>query len=330
MLYIWILIFIVSLAILVKGADWFLEAAEKMGLVMGLSPFIVGVVIVGLGTSFPELISSFAALFEGVTDIIPANAIGSNIANILLVVGLSAIVGRKLTVAKSLIDLDLPLLAIATALFLGVAWDGSITIIESVILIVAYVIHLTYIVVHEDDTAHEPIPRVEIIEEGKRRKYQEILHQDKKHRLTISDIVMLLGGVLGLVIGAKYLIEAVIALAALSGIGTGVIALAAVAFGTSLPEIMVSLKAAWHKKSEVALGNIFGSNIFNILAVVGIPGLFSTLTLDAQTLTLGIPVLMVATGLFVISGISRRIHIWEGSMYILVYIFFIGKLFAIF
>src|SRR3989344_1847947 len=114
MLIFWIIIFIVSLGALVKGADWLIKSSEKIGLALGLSPFIVGVTIVGVGTSFPELISSFVATMKGVTDVVAANAVGSNIANILLIVGISAIVGRRLVVTKSLIDLDLPLLAIST------------------------------------------------------------------------------------------------------------------------------------------------------------------------------------------------------------------------
>ena len=110
----------VSLFILVKSADWLIASSEKIGLAVGLSPFIVGVTIVALGTSFPEVVASLAGVFQGVSQIVVANAIGSNIANILLVVGISAIVGKKLVVTKSLIDLDLPLLAIGTVLFLGV------------------------------------------------------------------------------------------------------------------------------------------------------------------------------------------------------------------
>ena len=135
MLTFWIIVFIISLAVLIKGTDWLLASAEKIGLAVGLSPFIVGVVIVGLGTSFPEIISSLVAVFKDVTEIIPANAIGSNIANILLIVGLSAIVSGRLSVTKNLIDLDLPLLAISTALFLGVAWDRQIVFGESILLL---------------------------------------------------------------------------------------------------------------------------------------------------------------------------------------------------
>src|SRR3972149_4194084 len=108
----WILVFIASMAALVKGADWFLKSAEKIGLAAGLSPFIIGVTIVGIGTSFPELISSLAATFKDATEIVAANVVGSNIANILLIVGFAAVLGRRLVVTKNLIDLDLPLLAI--------------------------------------------------------------------------------------------------------------------------------------------------------------------------------------------------------------------------
>ncbi|MDA2922892.1 hypothetical protein MYX07_06545 [Patescibacteria group bacterium AH-259-L07] len=148
MLLLWITIFVVSVAVLVKGADWLLGSAEKIGLSIGLSPFIVGVVIVGLGTSFPEIISSFAAMLKDVTEIVPANAIGSNIANILLIVGLSAVIGGRLTVSKNLIDLDLPLLAVSTALFLGIAWDRQIVIGESILLLFLFVIYLIYTILY--------------------------------------------------------------------------------------------------------------------------------------------------------------------------------------
>lgn len=330
MLIFWIVMFLAALVVMVKGADWFLEAAEIIGLKIGLSPFVVGVVIVGVGTSFPELISSFVALIQGATEIVVANAVGSNIANILLIVGLSAIVGRRLVVTKSLIDLDLPLLAVTTVLFLGTAWDGSITTIESLFLIVAYAVYLAYTFIHEDDTAHE-VEKEDILPgRADRRKHvtkPKTPAVEAKECVGLLCIGKLLLGLLGLIFGAKYLIDSVIAGSAIIGIGAGAIALFAVALGTSLPEVLVSVKAAFQKKSEIALGNIFGSNVFNILVVIGLPGIFKTLTLDQATFSLGLPVLIVATLLFIISGISRRIHMWEGWLYVVVYIFFIGKLF---
>ncbi len=312
MLILWIAVFIVSLIVLVKGADWLLGSSERIGLAMGLSPFIVGVTIVGIGTSFPELVSSSIAAFRGVTDVVAANAIGSNIANILLVVGASALIGGKLVVSKNLIDLDIPLLAATTVLFLVTAWDKIISFPEAIILVGAAIIYVLYTVIHRDDTA-----------KGK----SHIEEKEKRPKIRPKDYLLLVVGVAGLAIGANYLVESVVQLSELLNIGTGVISLAAVAFGTSVPELIVSIKAAWNKKSEVALGNIFGSNVFNILAVVGLPALFKTLEIDASTFAIGIPFLIAATLLFLLSGISKRIHLWEGALYLVIYVLFIGKLF---
>ena len=287
----------------------------------------------GLGTSFPELISSIIAAFKGVTEIIPANAIGSNIANILLIVGISAIVGRKLVVTKSLIDLDLPLLAISTVLFLNIAWDQQITFFEALLLVLAYCIYLLYTVLHKEseDIGEEGVLPSRIERRGHKVKprSQKEVKKEAKPKIKLVDIVLLIVGIISLFFGAKYLIDSVVKLSEILKIGVGAISLVAVAIGTSLPELLVSAKAAWNRKPEVALGNIFGSNVFNILIVVGIPGLFRKIMIDEQTFALGMPVLTAATFLFIISGISRRIHIWEGAMYLTVYLFFVGKLFGL-
>ena len=318
MLLFWIIVFIVALIVLVKGADLLLGSAEKIGLAMGLSSFVVGVVIVGLGTSLPELFSSLIASLKGVTEVVSANAIGSNIANILLVVGVSAIVGRKLVMTKSLIDIDIPLLVLSTLFFIGIAWDKQITFAESVLLLVAYGIYLLYAMLHKPEDGNGET----------KGKYSHKKKQKKRPKIKIKDIVFLILGIVGLVLGAKYLIDSVINLSSILNVGVGVISLVAIAFGTSLPELIVSVKAALQKKSDIALGNIFGSNVFNLLVVVGIPGLFKNLALDEKTFSIGIPALIVATFLFIISGMSKRIYIWEGAMYLLVYILFVGKLFG--
>jgi cation:H+ antiporter len=309
MLIFWVAVFIVSLFVLVKGADWLLASSEKIGLRIGLSPFVVGVTIVAFGTSLPELISSFVAVSRGVTEIVVANAVGSNIANILLVVGISAIVGKRLVVSKDLIDLDLPLIALSTAIFLLVAYDGSITFFEAMFLTVTYVIYLGFSLIYKDDEAGEKV---------------------KRPPIKTNDLLMLVIGVVGLSVGAKFLIDAIVELSGILNIGAGVIAITAVAIGTSLPELIVSVKAALRKQSEIALGNVFGSNIFNLLAVVGLPGIFAKLYIDEQTVALGLPVLLMATILFIISGISRRIHVQEGALFLMLYVIFITKLFGLF
>lgn len=328
MLILWIIVFIISLAVLVRSADWLITSAEKVGLAVGLSPFIVGVTIVGLGTSFPELISSFVAVFKGVPDIVVANAIGSNIANILLVVGISAVLGRRLIVTKSLIDLDLPLLAISTVLLLGIVWDKQITFGESLLMLVTYGIYLLYTVLHKDAEDTDEI--VEVLPSRQERRKRIAANGKEapiRPKLVAKDFILLVGGILGLIFGAKYLIDALVSLSAMLNVATGVIAITAVAVGTSLPELLVSAKAALQKKSEIALGNIFGSNVFNAFVVIGLPGLFRTLPVDNQTFAIGVPTMALATLLFIISGISRRIHIWEGAFYLSVYVLFIVKLF---
>ncbi|MBI2483749.1 calcium/sodium antiporter [Candidatus Uhrbacteria bacterium] len=325
----WAVIFFLTTALLVRSADWLLASAEKIGLAAGLSPFIVGATIVGIGTSFPELVSSIAAVLSGATEIVAANAIGSNIANILLVVGLVSLLGGRIVVTKSLIDLDLPLLAVSTVLFLAAAWDRIITFPEAIFLLIAYAIYLLYTILHTEEEA--------VAESGiralfhKRRKVESLLHEEQTNRPKIlpKDIMFLAFGIAGLAFSAKYLIDSVIALSTLLHIATGTLAITAVAIGTSLPELIVSAKAALGRKSEVALGNIFGSNIFNVLAVIGIPGLFQTLALDEPTYAIGLPALAATTILFIISGVSMRFHVWEGAFYLVLYTFFLGKLFQL-
>ncbi len=333
MLSIWVMIFIISLALMIKSADWLLEKSEKIGLAMGISPFIVGVTIVAAGTSFPELISGLMAVWEGATEIVVANAVGSNVANILLVIGVAAIVSQKIVVSKSLIDLDLPLLAIATALFLGMAWDGQIVFVEAILLMITYFIYIAYTMVHkeaEDADIERAGDLPDIITEGSTSKEKRAYKRIKRPKVKSMDLVLLVAGMVGLFFGSKYLIHSVIKMSEILAITPGLIAITAVALGTSLPELIVSFKAAKQGKAEIAVGNIFGSNVFNLLLVVGVPGLITTLSIDDQTLTIGLPVLIIATLIFTISGISRRVHVWEGLMYLMVYVLFIGKLFSLF
>lgn len=265
------------------------------------------------------------AVFQGVPDVVAANVIGSNIANILLIVGVSALIAKKLVVTKSLIDLDLPLLAVSTVLLIGIMWDKQITLGESILMLITYGIYLAYTVIHTEDK-HEDGIESHIPSREDRRNIPK-LNEVNKPKLTIKDFIYLFIGIIGLILGAKYMIDALVNLSTILNVATGVIAITAVAVGTSLPELLVSAKAAMQKKSEIALGNIFGSNVFNGLVVVGLPGLFQTLPVDNQTFMIGLPMVGAATLLFIISGISKRIHMWEGAFYLSLYVLFIAKLF---
>jgi cation:H+ antiporter len=335
MALIWVLVFIASLFLLIKSSDWLIQSSEKIGLAAGFSPFVVGVTIVAVGTSFPEIISSMAAVFKGATEIVAANAIGSNIANILLIVGFSAVLAKRLQVTKDLIELELPLLAIGTVLFLGTVWDSQISRIESMFLLAAFVIYILYTIIHrEEKTETDEDGDLEILpSREERRKHVTLPSANKlpeKIKLKTRDFVLLIIGIAGLAIGAKYLIDSVIELSSIFNITTGVIAISAMAVGTSMPELFVSAKAALKKKGDIALGNIFGSNAFNMFVVVGLPGLFGNLSLDLPTFTIGVPALALATFIFIVSSISKKIYIWEGGFYLLLYLFFVAKLFSLF
>lgn len=310
---VWIGIFVVSVLALVKGADWVLDSAKKIGLALGMPPFVVGVLIVGFGTSAPELVSSLFGVLGGASEIPVANAVGSNIANILLVIGVAAVMaGRHLTISRNLIDVELPILALSTLFFFGVAYDGVITVIESGLLIAAFLLYVLYALFNRD-AAEAAAAEV----------------AGERPRVSVKDIAFLVAGFVFLIGGAKYLVDAVIALSPMIGIPIGVITLLGVAIGTSLPELLVSIKAALSGDAEVSIGNIFGSNAFNILFVVGIPGFLGAMVIDPATLSIAIPTMLAATFFLIISGISQRIHIWEGLFFLLVYILFVGKLFGI-
>lgn len=321
MLIFWSVVFFLSLAVLIKGSDFLLTSAERIGVAMGMSPFIVGVVIVGFGTSLPELASSIAGVLAGASELVAANVVGSNIANILLIAGISAIVSGRLTVGKSLIDLDIPMLAIATVFFVSVAYDGAISRAESAFLLIAFTVFLFYTFLHKDDK--EEKARELLVEYEKEKQIENGIASNG--RVSWRDVALLVLGLAMLIAGAGYLVDSVLALSGILGIGVGLISLIAVAVGTSMPEMVVSIRAGLQGKADVSLGNIFGSNVFNVFMVIGLPGLIAPLVIDPDTLKIGIPVMVGTTLLFLISTLSNRVYKYEGAMYVLLYALFLGK-----
>lgn len=309
-LFIWLGIFVVSLIVLVKAADSFTNYSEKLGLALRIPPFIVGIIIVSIGTSLPELISSIIAVAKGTTDIVAANVIGSNIFNILAVVGVAAIVSKRIELERDLINIDLPLLASFTSLLVVtcVFW-GKFIWIEGIISLVGFLVYIHYSIVSRE---------------------REIDHIKKKGEMAFGLILGLVISAFFLYLGANYTIEGVIKISEITKIGTSVISLTAVAVGTSLPEFTVSIQAALKKKFEISLGNIIGSNIFNGSLIIGVSALIGELEISQATITIGIPFLIIATLLMIFSGISRRIHNWEGALMVLVYLVFLGKIFNLF
>ncbi|MBT4384805.1 calcium/sodium antiporter [Candidatus Peregrinibacteria bacterium] len=312
---IWSLIFLVALAGLIKSADIFTTNSEKLGKALGVPQFIIGVSVVALGTSFPELMTSIIATFQGYSSIVAANVVGSNIANILLVGGITAIFAKEIVVEKSLIKLDLPLLGGITALLIVTLYDGTFTLIEGMIMLASYIIYVAY------NWSEHRANKLEQLEEKVRRAIEK--KQDTKKLM-----LFILLSAIGIFLGSKYTIDSIIELSGLLNLAPAAITISAVAIGTSLPELLVSIKAAKKKNFEMVIGNIIGSNILNSTLVIGLPAFISPLVVTNEVITIAIPFLIIATVLFAFSGIEKKVFSFEGALYSILYFVFIGQLFS--
>jgi cation:H+ antiporter len=310
-LILWLAVFLISLFILIKSADFFTDSAEEIGKFFGMPHFIIGVTIVAVGTSLPELISSIFAVLKDSSEIVVGNVIGSNIANILLILGITAIIGKKLTVKYEIIHIDLPLLMGSTFLFSITIIDKIFSIPESLICLAALIIYVIHAITSQEKKQFPSKKEIPI---------------PKKKPLAIKTIIILLISGIFIYGSAKYTIESVIKLSEILNIGKEVIAAVGIALGTSLPELAVSITAVHKGESGIAIGNILGSNIFNLLAVMGIPALFGSLIIPLNILTFALPMLLIATFLFFFMTQDREITSSEGWLLIILYIFFIVKL----
>ncbi len=297
-------LFIVSLTVLLKAADWFIDSAEDIGLSLGISPFIIGVTIVAFGTSLPELATSVAGVLKGEATIVVSNVIGSNITNIALVLGLVVVVVKQIKLHDGIWQIDMPYLLGSSFLLWFVLSDQQVTLFEALLFIAGLVIFLVYSLQSDDSEPSEY----------------------RKKASWKSYVGLVLGGVL-VWLGADFTIQAITKMSSLMGIESEVIALTLVALGTSLPEVIVSLNAARKGKTSIAVGNVLGSNIFNTYAVISIPSFFGTLEISEQILAFSLPLMVVMTILFAVMTLSRNISRWEGLLLLMFYMFFIVELF---
>ena len=303
-----------SLFVLIKGAGLFIDSARSLGMRMGMSPFVIGVLIVGLGTSLPELAASLAAVWSGATEIVVANVVGSNITNILLVVGLLALLShRVITVHRDLLRTELPLFVIATTHFVFIVSDGVVTRMESLLLLGTFGAYLWYII-------SEPSNSEEFESEDETPTSHAPLQQ------TLFILVMGLGAV---VAGAYLTVESAILIAAMLNVPLGVVSILGIAIGTSLPELVVSLQALKTGAADMAIGNIFGSNAMNMLLVAGLPALILPLQADEVVMSIGLHIMVAASIIFVIHGLAGRFMRWEGLMLLLFFGFFVIQLFTL-
>lgn len=307
------MVFFVSLFTLIKASGYFTEAAEKIGLALGIPAFIVGVTIVGAGTSLPELASAVFSVTGGVSEIMIGDVIGSNITNIFLVLGITAIVAKKIKIIHELIRVDLPIL-VSSAFFMAVViYDGTVTRPEAFLALLGIFFYISYTVAIDKRYEDSDIEK-------------EIEKEMKTKKLAAQDIAILVASCVFVVIGAKYTVESVVQIAEMVNVGKELIALSVVALGTSLPELAVSVTAARKGLGEIAVGNVLGSNIFNSFAVFGVAGMIGPVSIPENIITFALPLMIVATLLFFFMTQDKEVTKWEGWILVLFYSFFIGKI----
>jgi len=311
-LTVWIAVFLISLLLLLKAAEHFTKSAEKIGLHFGLPKFIVGVTIVSVGTSLPELMSSVVSVSQGSSEIVLGNVMGSNITNIFLVLGVVAIIGKKMKINYEVIHVDLPLLVGSAFLLAASVWDRRFTLPEAIICIAGYVLYTLYTINVEKSHPHESLAGAA-----------------DRGGLDGKTLIVLVASAMFIYVGAKYTVEAIINISDILNIGKEIIAASAVALGTSLPELVVSTRAVSEGKPELAIGNVLGSNIFNAFAVTGVSALFGSLIITVAITSLALPMMLAATLLYVFITQDKQITRWEGGLLLLFYVYYLGTLFNI-
>jgi cation:H+ antiporter len=319
MILLWIGVLALSLFGLIKSADYFTEYSEKIGLLLGMSSFIVGATIVAIGTSLPELVSSLFALNAGSPEFVVDNIIGSNIANAMLILGIAAVVAKKgLKITTSLIDVDLPFFFMSMAIFGYFAFDAIISRAEGIALLVFFGIFIIYNIKSEPelDDADEMKELTETYDGGSKKDIRKYI-----------GIIILSIAVLS--VSAKYLIDSILTLSTLLNISSSTLTITVVALGTSLPEILTSIAAVKRGNHGMAIGNVLGSNTFNLLLIGGLPALITPLIIAPMTFAVGLPFLVISTFVAIFVMFDNKIRPWEGVAMLFFYAVFIAKIIGV-
>jgi len=315
-----IFLLLLGLAFIVYGADWLVDGASSLARKAGISEFVIGLTIVGFGTSCPELVVSLTGALEGNSDIAVGNVVGSNIFNTLLILGITALL-IPISITKTNRNLDIPLVLLASLLLCisGLVWKG-IGLLEGVGMLVLFGTYLFYCFkkgkssedAQEDDTESE--------------------RQGWKLRILSSvwgQVLFIVLGLAGLIFGGKVFVESAVNIARIAGVSDKFIAITVLAAGTSLPELVTSIVAAFKGKGQMALGNILGSNMFNILLILGLSAIVHPLSMERIDMfdmgALALSALLLLA--FAFLGRKDRINRTEGALLLLCFIVYYVHLF---
>ena len=275
------LLFIVGLGVLYYGAEWLVKGAAGLALHYGIRPLVVGLTVVALGTSMPEFVVNFFAALSNEDGLALGNIVGSNICNIALILGSSALV-IPLAVTPGTLRKEYPIMLVVMLLFYGVALDGRIGKADGLLLVSGLVVFLVFLVL--DGRRHRS-----------RQMIEEVAHVDEEEEVepVWQRIAFLTAGVAFLAVGAKFMVDAAVSIATEFDVSPAVIGLTIMAVGTSLPELAASMVSAMKQETDLSIGNVLGSNLLNVLFVIGLIALIHPLDVDATAIRVHFPVMIV-------------------------------------
>ena len=268
-----IIIFIISMTALIIGSDWCIKASEAIALKFNISPFVIGASLIAFGTSLPELAASISASSKNMGDIAVANVIGSTIFNIALVLGVVFFIAKNIKIKREIFQKDSLFIVLPIIMFLVLGFDGSLDMVDGIALLFMMVSFMMFLIYDDVDLSEEVDE-----EEGLMSPYKVI--------------GLLSIGFAFIIIGANYAIESASSIALSLGVSNWVVGIFLVAFGTSLPELVVSVSAALKNKVDMAIGAIIGSNVSNFAIVLGVPAIMQGLNVNFQKA--GFDILMAA------------------------------------
>jgi cation:H+ antiporter len=317
MIMTWIML-VAGLVLLVFGADLLVKGAARLASSFGVPALVIGLTVVAFGTSAPELAVSVKAAYAGQAELAIANVVGSNTFNILFILGIAASIS-PLIVSQQLIRQDVPIMILVSMVVVWMAWDSTLDKLECAFLFAGLFAYTAFIFVQGKKNGAD-------VGEG---EISEIL---EKETPLWQNLLLVVFGLVLLVLGARWLVQSAIEIASAFGVSEAVIGLTIVAAGTSLPEVMTSVIATIKGQRDIAIGNVVGSNIFNILCVLGLSGLVSPIPLIAgeQMINLDFP-MMLATAILCLPlfFVGSKLIRFEGFLFLTIYVAYVWYMVAI-
>jgi cation:H+ antiporter len=302
---------LVGIGVLYFGADWLVQGSSRLAAGLGVAPIVVGLTVVSFGTSAPELVVSLMAALGGNPDLSMGNVLGSNLANIGLILGLTSVI-RPLEVHARVVRREAPLMLLLTAALFPLLWDGGLDRADGVLLLLALVAYLLFVFHSAEDESAEI-----------REEYEGFVAASAPERPGVHfvDLFWVVAGCVGLLAGGYLIVRGAVALTVELGISQVDMGLTIVAVGTSLPELATSLVAAARGEADIAVGNVIGSNIFNVAAILGATSLVQPIPVDPGILARELPAVVgLSVLLLPVLRSGSKIRRWEGAVLLASYL----------